>query len=185
MANTVGLLVIYAVIVSFICHSASSNHSIDFESPINSPKTNDLYKCHQNKQWFWFNSSTKAYSCKQLEAVVSERITCSDDGPIMEIGVCATYDENTQAVSFSACSNQAEVNDYNRSAISWSIQLPIILTELNDYMCGPLNRKGLVCSECADGFGLSVTSFGYKYKCVNCTNISYGVPLFLVIKLFP
>ena len=40
----------------------------------------------------------------------------------------------------------------------------------------PLNRKGFVCSECADGFGPLVTSFGYK--CANCTDAWYGVPLF-------
>ena len=46
-------------------------------------------------------------------------------------------------------------------------------------MCSPLNRKGLVCSECADGFGPSVTLFGYK--CV-CTDAWYGVPLFLFLE---
>ena len=33
------------------------------------------------------------------------------------------------------------------------ISLPENVSELNDYMCGPMNRKGLVCSECIDGFG--------------------------------
>ena len=50
-------------------------------------------------------------------------------------------------------------------------------------MCGPLNRKGLVCSECANGFGPSVTSFGYK--CANCTDARYGVPLFQLLEFFP
>ena len=47
-------------------------------------------------------------------------------------------------------------------------------------MCGPLNRKGLVCSECADGFGPS-----YGYRCVNCTDAWYGVPLFLFLEFVP
>ena len=63
------------------------------------------------------------------------------------------------------------------------IILPRNLSQLNDYMCGPLNRKGHLCSECADGFGPSVTSFGYK--CVNCTNAWYRVPLFLLLELVP
>ena len=50
-------------------------------------------------------------------------------------------------------------------------------------MCGPLNRKGLVCSECADGFGPSETSF--VYKCANCTDAWYGVPLFLLLEFVP
>ena len=50
-------------------------------------------------------------------------------------------------------------------------------------MRAPLNRKGIVCSECADGFGPSVTAF--RYRCVNCTNASYGTPLFLFIMFVP
>ena len=60
---------------------------------------------------------------------------------------------------------------------------PRISVKLIITLCGPLNRKGLVCNECADGFGPSVTSFGYK--CVKCTDAWYSVALFLFIKLFP
>ena len=59
----------------------------------------------------------------------------------------------------------------------------INLSQLNDYTCGRLNRKGLVCSECADGFGPSVASFGYK--CANCTDAWDGVPLFLFLEFAP
>ena len=50
-------------------------------------------------------------------------------------------------------------------------------------MCSPLNRKGHLCSECIDGFGPSVTSFGYR--CTNCTDAWYGVPLFLILNFAP
>ena len=71
-------------------------------------------------------------------------------------------------MSTSSC-QYFEPEGYNVTS-SQHILLPRNLSQLNDYMCtcGPLNRKGLVCSECADGFGPSVTSFGYK--CVNCTD---------------
>ena len=45
------------------------------------------------------------------------------------------------------------------------IELPSNITELNDYMCGPTNRKGMLCSECIDGFGPSATL--PKFKCSN------------------
>ncbi len=38
------------------------------------------------------------------------------------------------------------------------IQLPNNISELNDFMCGPVNRKGRVCNECIDGFAPSVIS---------------------------
>ena len=47
------------------------------------------------------------------------------------------------------------------------IELPSNITELNDYMCGPANRKGSLCSECIDGFGPSATSS--EVMCSNCT----------------
>ena len=168
-----------AMMISFIiCSSSTASRSTAAAINSSKPRGLDNIMCLQDKQWFCFNSITRAYSCNQ--AAVSGRITCSNNGPIMEIGSCATYDESTQVLSFSMCSNQAEVNDYDRSTIFWYIQLPTVLTELNDYMCGPLNRKGLVCSECADGFGPSVTSFGYSYKCINCTNAGYGVVYFFL-----
>ena len=50
-------------------------------------------------------------------------------------------------------------------------------------MCGHMNRKGVVCSECIDGFGPSVMSFGYK--CANCSKPWSGVTLYLLVEFIP
>ena len=92
-----------------------------------------------------------------------------------------TYNEDTNLLSMTSC-RYFEPGGYNVTN-SKHILLPRNLSQLNDYMCGPLNRKGLVCSECADGFGPSMTSF--RYKCANCTNAWYGVPLFLFLEFVP
>ena len=42
-------------------------------------------------------------------------------------------------------------------------------------------RQGLVCSECIEGFGPSVTSLGYS--CSKCA--WYGIPLFLLVEFVP
>jgi hypothetical protein len=64
------------------------------------------------------------------------------------------------------------------------LELPGNVTDLNDYMCGPMNRKGLICSECIDNFAPAITSLGYQ--CSNCTESAwYGVPLFLVLEFVP
>ena len=63
------------------------------------------------------------------------------------------------------------------------VQLPDNVSELNDYMCAPLNRKGLVCSECIDHFGPSVTSYGYP--CSKCKNSWLGILFYLVLELLP
>ena len=46
-----------------------------------------------------------------------------------------------------------------------------------------MNRKGLVCSKCIDGYGPSVTS--PKFRCFDCSNAWYGVPLYLLLELVP
>ena len=118
---------------------------------------------------------TCSYNCSQ--------VICSENGPIIPLGCCATYDEDTQLVSFTLCPNFLALKSYHVAAKPGHILLPRSVSQLNTYMCGPLNRKGLVCSECADGFGPSVTSLGYK--CANCTDAWYGVPLFLFLEFVP
>ena len=95
---------------------------------------------------------------------------------------CATYNNNnyTKLISILKCTF-FQPNGYNYTSKE-SVLLPRNLNQLNDYMCGPLNRNSLVCSECANGFGPSVTSFGYR--CVNCTGPWYGKPLCAFIQLF-
>ena len=112
------------------------------------------------------------------------QLQCDDSRPLLFIGYCITFNEKINLLSIYDCP-YFQLEKYNtiiNNAVI-KIQLPRYLSQLNDYMCGQLNRKGLVCSECADGFGPSVTSFGYR--CVNCTNAWYGVPLFLFLEFIP
>ena len=108
-------------------------------------------------------------------------IACSQNGLTLHYSYCATYSEDTTLLSIGTC-RYFESRGYNITG-SQTLLLPRNLSQLNDYMCGPLNRKGVLCSECADGFGPSVTSF--KYKCVNCTDDWYRVPLFLFLEFAP
>ena len=111
-------------------------------------------------------------------------ISCSKSEPIVPFGYCATFNDETKVLSVSECP-YLQSDDYNFISLGSNLYiiLPRNLSQLNDYMCGPLNRKGLVCGQCADGFGPSITSFGYK--CVNCTDAWYRVPLFLLLEFAP
>jgi hypothetical protein len=64
-------------------------------------------------------------------------------------------------------------------------ELPSDPDLLNEMMCGPYNRKGLLCGECIDGYGPAVFS-PYK-KCENCSKLSTGfaVSLYLLLELTP
>ena len=103
-------------------------------------------------------------------------------GILLSIGHCLTYENGKGAYEFKCPYFQLkghQVSDYE----SGYIKLPDNISELNDHMCGPMNRKGFLCEECIDGFSVSMTSV--EHKCSNCTDAWYGIPLYLVTELVP
>ena len=92
---------------------------------------------------------------------------CANDRTFLSYTFCLTYNEETNTLPASSCT-YFELNGHNISEPGF-INLPENISELNDYMCGPMNRKGIVCSECIDGYGPSVTSPN-GLRCSDCTN---------------
>ena len=136
--------------------------------------------------WFYFNTLTGTCTCLAFHAA-----RCFDNKAYLSVGFCATFDTNTDSdsdiLSLGACpSHYGFTFTKHGDGPHWYIQLPDNVSELNDYMCGPLNRKGRLCSECKDGYGLGTTSVGYQYfECTECASAWYGVPLFLFLEMFP
>ena len=54
---------------------------------------------------------------------------------------------------------------------------------LNNVMCGPFNRQGLLCSSCRPGYGISVYSFGRP--CAKCDSNHLGVLWYVLLELVP
>ena len=127
--------------------------------------------------WFVYNASLSRCVCSDKG---ESHVMCTEQGALLRLGSCMTYEEGNQT-SVARC--QYFVLHERNVTENRYIELPDNLTELNDHMCGPMNRKGLVCSECIDGFGPSLTSIGYQ--CANCTDAWYGVPLFLFLEFAP
>ena len=105
---------------------------------------------------------------------------CTEHDVLLAFGICATQNDNQEILT--AKCPYFELKGHNVTEPGF-IRLPDNISELNDYMCGPMNRKGLLCKDCIDGFGPSVTSLGYK--CSNCTDAWYGIPLYLAVELIP
>jgi hypothetical protein len=131
--------------------------------------------------WFYSDEDT----CKCLAFYAAR---CFDNKTYLSAGFCATFDRNTGAepdiLSLGECPYHGFT--FTNQDRFWYIQLPDNVSELNDYMCGPLNRKGRLCSECKDGYGLATTSVGFQYfECTKCAGAWYGVPLFLFLEMFP
>ena len=64
-------------------------------------------------------------------------------------------------------------------------ELPCVPDQLNSMICGPYNRKGLLCGRCIDGYGPPV--YSYDLKCADCSKLStgYAVTLYLLLDLIP
>ena len=92
-----------------------------------------------------------------------------------------TLGENDHTISVDFCP-YFELLGHNITEPGFII-LPSNLSELNDYKYRPMNRKGRVCSECTEGYGLSVTSF--HIKCLDYLNAWYGILLYLLLELVP
>ena len=122
--------------------------------------------------WYHFNSATNEYQCYQ-------HVECTEQGAFIPVGHCMTYDETSKTLSYVLChfSHDNLTDDWK------DLKLPNNISELNEYMCGPFNRKGSVCSECIDGFGPSLASLGYE--CSNCTSTWYNLPFYFLMELGP
>lgn len=109
-------------------------------------------------------------------------VICTESEALLNFGSCMTYDNTTRITSLGQCVSFL-VKNRNISMLRNYIQLPKNLSELNEYMCTPMNCKGRVCSECIDGFGPSV--FTYGFQCANCTGAWYGIPVYLLLEFAP
>lgn len=130
--------------------------------------------------WYFYNTTTDQCEC-YVNPSTDHIVKCTEQGAVLKFGYCMTHEEG-QGYFVGLC-DYFQLNSYNKSAKDGYISLPGNLSELNDYMCGPLNRKGVICSKCIDGFGPSVTSAAHT--CSNCTDAWYGVPLYLCLEFVP
>jgi len=89
--------------------------------------------------------------------------------PYLQMDHCMTYnssysnEQEFNAISFGTCPYVYYSNIINHVYIA----LPHNTSDLNDFFCAPLNRHGLLCRDCIDGFGPTIISIGYA--CANCT----------------
>ena len=124
-------------------------------------------------------SVTATLSCPPGFVSQGNRCVCADwpDGIIacdedslnasMLIGYCMTYDNETEEVRAGYCQQAFYRNDFYK----FYYPLPAEVSALNDRVCGPSNRKGLLCGECKDGFAVPPL---FTINCINCTSTSNG-----------
>ena len=137
---------------------------------------------NQCPPWTYYNASIQRCKCYNDEKDRGAPIViCNEQHSSLCYDYCMTYDEESGTSSVSYCP-YFTLQGHNISGPR-RINLPDNISELNEYMCGPMNRKGIVCSECIDGYGPSVTSL--KFQCSTCSSEWYRVLIYLLIETVP
>ena len=131
--------------------------------------------------WFFYNFETGNCEC-QHSTNTDDIVKCTEQGALLKYGFCMTYEEG-QGTYVGRCQS-FEVRGHNVSETAPGfITLPENISELNQYMCGPMNRKGLVCSECVDNFGPAATFYGFS--CSDCTLYPWYILFYLLLEFLP
>jgi hypothetical protein len=101
----------------------------------------------------------------------NEIISCDENlqRASMQIGYCMTYINETGEVRVGGCSQTFFRTDSDR----FYFPLPSNASDLNEEVCGPLDRKGLLCSECRDDLVAVVVGLGL-IRCVECKGYVKG-----------
>ena len=72
---------------------------------------------------------------------------------------------------------------YHKDKFGLHYLLPKNVSELEDSLCGHLNRRGRLCGQCKDGFVPS--AYSYELKCVRCSSGHYNWVRYLAVALLP
>ena len=96
------------------------------------------------------------------------------------VGYCLTNDEGENSPEVvGQCPFFYHKPDHKQVYVT----LPQNKSKLNTFMCGGLNRTGLLCSQCKPGLGPAV--FSYVHQCLECLDSKYGWLLYIFLATFP
>ena len=126
--------------------------------------------------WNYYNNDTGQCEC-------GSGLVCSSDGHQVEIenGFCATSSEKEGKYYIGECPFTHTINSTNRVYS----EMPSNAGQLDEVMCGPYNRRGLLCGECKDGHG--PPAYSLSLKCTDCSSLKsgYAISLYLLLQFVP
>ena len=113
-------------------------------------------------------------------STLEEHIRCNDDTLLVYSNVCLTWDNQTDSICASYCLCPPMDHALCREGY-YEISSKLSGPELNEKMCGKLNRQGAHCKQCIGGYGHSVLSDGVS--CADCSKHNYMWLLNLLFQL--
>ena len=108
---------------------------------------------------------------------------CSSDCNQVKIGnyYCATSSGQEGGYFVGDCPFNPTFNSTNRMYS----EMPRNASQLDEVMCGPYNRRGLLCGECKDGYGPA--AYSLDMKCADCSDLwsGYAISLYVFLQFIP
>ncbi len=140
--------------------------------------------------WFFENKTSKSCECGPSLGPQPDgdiiRCTQETKKVWLNIKYCMTYDNVTGITLVGACpfSGLYKTGALTHSDLAGGYALlPDNITKLNEEVCGMMNRNGPLCSSCKPGNGPTLLS--YARSCTECSNIRFGLFMFLMFACVP
>ena len=129
--------------------------------------------------WFYYVPSTNSCQCLPYQTLIS----CDGNKAVYKGGYILTVRQN-KTFSLSYPKTFHFLTKLNWTQPGYHV-LPDNISDLNDFMCRPLNRKSYLCSDCIDGFAPSISMLQHPNQYYRCTNKWQGVIIYLITLFFP
>ena len=165
---------VYVVAVATLAVVTSATREQDIEGSSSTISVEGEGSC---PTWYLWDSQEQQCVCQDI----NEILICNPARKTVFLvyGYCMTYDNRTKVVSVAKCIYTL----FSRNNASWHTELPSNPDQLST-ICDKWNRDGFLCSQCKEGYGLSITNL--YMRCVECSyNESVGWLLFFTLQLIP
>ena len=129
---------------------------------------------------FLLNYSSSTNTCHCFSTPVTN---CDGENACVDSGEILTYNSHKGLLSSIAIRHRY-LGGYNTTKHGY-VALPSDVSELNAYMCGPLNRKNYMCSDCKSGYGPAAFLTSCTNVCHLCRDTWYDVLLYLSLEFVP
>ena len=128
--------------------------------------------------WFNYSSATSDCQCFPFWS-----LRCDGKFASVDLGQILTYNSHKQLISTTTI-RRGYLGGYNMTKTGY-ILLPDDISELNQYMCGPLNRRDYLCGECRSRYGPAAFLTSCTNVCYYCRDSCYDIILYISLEFIP
>ena len=127
--------------------------------------------------WYYHDDEDKCSFSHQLPQIVNQYGNTSE----LEVGYCMTQTNSSLVVS--QCQYISNSHNFSQYHSIYQV-LPKQLDQVNDSLCAAFNRKGFLCSECKENYGLAAYRY-YGLMCVKCSGSAWNWVAYILLLFVP